>query len=598
MIENISPIIYPTRETSEYMNLYFKGKNFKVLEQRILIEKFGIIKMNTYYNSFSIEKWNYYTKLKNLFLKINCKGCFVLRIFQIKNYFDKVVRENLLQEKYLLNDFKEIKINLTDFLNNEGIIYYEIEAIEKTYLKEGGYFTTDIEKKVKIGIVFCTYKREKYIDRIIQDVQRYRSYKDINIFIVDNGKTLENIHNENIKIIQNENYGGAGGFARGMLELNNYNEKNKNNKIDYMIFMDDDIYIDFNVLDKLIGFLSLIKEEYCNYFFAGTMCSLDEKNIQYERYASWRGNHFIQMSPNFDLSKEICLLKNELIENIRYASAGWWFSCFNTNIIGKNNFPFPCFFRGDDMEYTIRNGSNIITLNGINVWHEPFYKKYSILAEDYYLLRNTLVINTLYYDWIKAKDNIKYLFKRFSKSIIKYDYKSAELIIRALDDYSKGVNFFINTDPELLNKELMKYNHNLLTLKDLLGENGEYIYDDLINKTQNEHDKNIIYKFYRLLTFNGNLLPDCLCKNIGVSLIGYASRAINFYKQAEVLNFDPFSRKGYYTKRNKKLAVKYTIKFIRKSFKYYREFKNIKKDYQSNFYKLQTETFWKKYLKI
>ena len=47
----------------------------------------------------------------------------------------------------------------------------------------------------------------------------------------------------------------------------------------------------------------------------------------------------------------------------------------------KNNYPFPCFFRGDDVEFTIRNESKIINLNGLNVWHEPFYKKYSIVSE-------------------------------------------------------------------------------------------------------------------------------------------------------------------------------------------------------------------------
>lgn len=590
MSKNISPIIYPTKETSNYRELYFKGNMFVILEKELLIKKFGKVKMNTYYNSFSIEKWKYYTNLTNLFLRINCKGNFILRIYSAKSYFDKVIT-SVLEEKYFyLNDFEDIEVDLTKLLEYKGIIYYEIEALEETYLKDGGYFTTAIDKEIKLGLVFCTYKREQYIYKIIDDLKKYKLCHQINLFIVDNGNTLKSIDNDNIKIIKNKNYGGAGGFARGMLEVKEYS---KNNKIDYIILMDDDIYIDFNIFDKLISFLSLKKEKFSNSFFAGTMCSLDEKNIQYERYSSWRGNSFIQISPNFDLYKDICLLKNELIEKMNYISAGWWFSCFSVDMIGKNNFPFPCFFRGDDMEYTIRNGSSVISLNGINVWHEPFYKKYSIVSEDYYLLRNTLVINTLYYDWVKAKDNIKYLFKRFAKSIIKYDYKSAELIIMALEDYSKGVKFFLKTDPEKLNNILMQYNHKLLPLDELLNE---YIYQDLINQTQWEQDKNILCKYYRLITCNGNLLPNFLYKNWGVSLIGYGSRAINFYKKSRVLNLDPFSQKGYYTEKDIRFTIKYTLKFIAKSLKYYFRFNKIKKDYQSNFYKLQTESFWKKYL--
>ena len=105
---------------------------------------------------------------------------------------------------------------------------------------------------------------------------------------------------------------------------------------------------------------------------------------------------------------------NEKEEKYANGTAGWWFSCFSVDIIGKNNYPFPCFFRGDDVEFTIRNESKIINLNGLNVWHEPFYKKYSIVSENYYLLRNMLVVNALYTK-MGYKDNIRYLtYKKYN----------------------------------------------------------------------------------------------------------------------------------------------------------------------------------------
>ena len=86
------------------------------------------------------------------------------------------------------------------------------------------------------------------------------------------------------------------------------------------------------------------------------------------------------------------------------------------------------------MEFTIRNESKIINLNGLNVWHEPFYKKYSIVSENYYLLRNMLVVNALYTK-MGYKDNIRYLTSKFIRSIMYLNYNSAKLVIRALKDF-------------------------------------------------------------------------------------------------------------------------------------------------------------------
>ena len=55
--------------------------------------------------------------------------------------------------------------------------------------------------------------------------------------------------------------------------------------------------------------------------------------------------------------------------------------------------PLPIFIRGDDIEFSRRCNAKILSLPGICVWHEPFYKKYSEIMEDYYLLRNVLIFS-------------------------------------------------------------------------------------------------------------------------------------------------------------------------------------------------------------
>lgn len=592
MHQILSPIVFPKKEIANYKELYFRGEKYFAINRNIEVHETGILATNTYYNSFSIEKWKKYTNIENLYLKLVCKGKFQITIVNTMLVFDDVIEKVLEVKYYDIKDFESITINLSCYKELKGVLSYKIEAISKVSIVDGGYYTEDKFDIPRLGLVICTFKREKYIESFVCNFLNYKSKQQLKVFIIDNGKSLifDNLPTE-IKIIPNKNYGGAGGFSRGMLEVKKYNENNKD-KLNYIILMDDDILVDFAIFDKLIAFLALLKEEYSNYFFAGTMCSLDDKKLQYERYGFWCGNGFRQISPGYDLTNLKCILKNEIIENVEFGTAGWWFSCFSTNLLGCNNFPFPCFFRGDDVEYTIRNGFNIITLNGINVWHEPFYKKYSIVSEDYYLLRNTLVINTLYLNWLRPKDNIKYLFKRFAKSIIKYDYDSAKLIIKALKDYEKGPSFFEKTDPERLNNDLSKYNHKLISIDKLIKY---YSYKDIIDCICNENDISKWHKIFRLLTCNGNLLPG---SGVGFSFVGYGARAINFYRKNRVLNYDPFTYSGYYTNKNLQKTFKLTIIFIKESIIYYWKFNKIKKDYQCNFHKLQTESFWYKYLNL
>ena len=90
-------------------------------------------------------------------------------------------------------------------------------------------------------------------------------------------------------------------------------------------------------------------------------------------------------------SCEACLL-NEVEESAEYNA--WWYCCFPLEIVTEENLPLPLFIRGDDVEYGIRNMKQLILMNGICVWHEPFENKYSSFLE-YYIIRNQLITNAL-----------------------------------------------------------------------------------------------------------------------------------------------------------------------------------------------------------
>lgn len=581
-------------------DLYFRTNDNSAVtyfNDKIIIPETISVYFNTYFNSFSLDRWKKYTNLSSLFLVIEIEGSFTITI---KNRYlsgEDIVERMISTINLEKTNRREFTFEIENINSYEGMIYFEISSNEGKTILHNAYYGTKTEKKEKeisIALVMCTFKREIYVERMLNKFEEERLDNSYKMFVIDNGKTLNYENKENVFFFKNKNYGGAGGFTRGIIEAQRFNEKHSK-KISHILLMDDDILFDFRVLERLKSFLELKKDEYNNYFVAGSMCSLDHPEIQYESYASWRGRNFIAFKHNFNLFDEKAILMNEKEEKYSNGTAGWWFSCFSINMVNSNNYPFPCFFRGDDVEFTIRNNSNIINLNGLNVWHEPFYKKYSIVSENYYLLRNMLVVNSLYMK-TGLKMDLKNITSKFVRSIMHLNYNSAKLVIRAVEDFLKGVEFFEKTNPEELNGELMKYNPKMGFIWDLLEE---YKLDDIYESTSPANaDKNVISKFFRLLTLNGLLLPKVFYKEFGIALNGFAGIPFNFYKTKRVFVYDKFSQKGYFVDVNKKEAFKLIFKFIGICGKYILHYKKINKNYQENFYKLQNIEFWEKYLEI
>ena len=91
----------------------------------------------------------------------------------------------------------------------------------------------------------------------------------------------------------------------------------------------------------------------------------------------WKKFCNMSVGSNRDLTDEKEILINENEEKIALKYAAWWFCCFSVNNVKKRGLPSPFFIKGDDIEYSLRNESKIINLNGLAVWHEDFSGKYN-----------------------------------------------------------------------------------------------------------------------------------------------------------------------------------------------------------------------------
>ncbi|MDE6568943.1 MAG: glycosyltransferase, partial [Lachnospiraceae bacterium] len=244
--------IFPKEDICTESELYIRKEQgaFDVEEQGISMEGEGNYSFFTYFNSFSIGKWMYYTKVSDITFCAEVKGVGMIRLYQAVLQDQQIIRREIKQQEYQSSDCQEIRISVPGEIQ-DGILYVEVETAERTYLKNARFETSQSKsREVSIAVGICTFKREEYIRKTLQNLQstffdqpESALYGHLHVYVSDNGNTLpyETINGEYVRCYPNKNAGGASGFTRALLEALKDQEKRQ---YTHFLFMDDDISIE------------------------------------------------------------------------------------------------------------------------------------------------------------------------------------------------------------------------------------------------------------------------------------------------------------------------------------------------------------------
>ncbi len=592
----IQNLIFPKEDICTKRDLYVrldeKAQLYMDLSE-IRFRKYGTAHFDTYFNSFSAEKWFQYTDVKKISLVLYLKGKFLLTIRHKERVYPNLVNETVLHEVEISSTEKgEYIFPIQTSLKN-GMYAFSLRALEQNSVYYGGYYDAQVERKnhVNLGIVICTYKRESFVLKNLASIKKEILENSdcimqdhLEVFITDNAKTLkrEELEGSKVHIFPNKNVGGAGGFTRGMIEVLEYNKKEKK-PITNVLLMDDDVCIETEALYRTYTLLTVLKEDYKDSFIGGAMLRLDFPEIQVEAGAAWNGGKLISRKGNLNLIYcEACLF-NEIEEY--YEFQAWWYCTIPIRVIREDNLPLPIFIRGDDVEYGLRNMKHLILMNGISLWHEPFERKYSS-SMFYYILRNRMIDNAVRKINYTQKEMYEELKQQVIDETLKFRYKNAHLLMDGVEDFLRGVDWFLKLDGEKKHQEVMAKGYRLKEQGDLM-DYGLYEFERNRGEGKKQYMK-------RKLSCNGLLLTP----NHNTIVPLNEARIINFHRANRVFHYDYYSRKGFYTKCDKKEILKCFQRLRKiKKLSMQRYDKCVKEFYtrQKEFTNL---TFWKKYLGI
>lgn len=602
--------------TFEYDILHVRGKSTaktaagQPVFRQIEFDKEDTFSTDTYFGALSVGKWVRYTGVDNVLLKIRTLGKYRLKV--IHAYLSGNDGRLLLNEvkKADIDVFKptEIAIDVPAF--SQGIIYFSVDEVRDHSIIFEAHYDTEISdgrvRDIRLALNICTYKRTEALSANVIKIKNElldagNASEDfssrLELFITDNASELpyDKFDDDRIHINHNYNLGGAGGFTKGLLEILKHTARQQ---ITHCVFMDDDALISIEGIKRTFNLLALLKDEYLKHFISGAMNMAENIGIQHENGALWNRGKCVFINRGLDMSILNNLLLNEADYERDYAA--WWYCCVPMSAVREDNLPIPIFIHGDDVEYSLRNASGIITMNGIAVWHPASMHRRTSVNE-YYNLRNMLIVNSRHLKGYSIGSVYIKVFSAMAVALTRHRYRDMKLVIRAVCDYLKGPYFLMNTDAEALNSEIVKLGYSLKDVSDeLKRKNNIKCYEHYdAGKAGFKHEWSAASSLGRvklimqLISLNGWLLPRKKSTEIHYMNV----HPVKLFRCGRIVLFDDADNKGLILDKKFGQLLIMIIDMIYILFVLLLKYYSARKAYINAWGEMTSADFWKRVVK-
>lgn len=262
-----------------------------------------------------------------------------------------------------------------------------------------------------------------------------------------------------LRIINQGNLGGSGGFARNMYEVVS------GGKSDYVMLLDDDINIETEGIMRAVAFADLCRTPT---IVGGHMFDMYNKSVLHAFAEVVNPFRFlwgpIEGLSNHDFSAEGLRTSPLLHRRWDVDYNGWWMCLIPRKVIEEIGLSLPVFIKWDDAEYSLRArsaGFPTVTLPGAAVWHVSWADKDdSVDWQAYYHERNRLIAALLHSPYAKGGRIFRESLNTDVKHLVSMQYYPEQARIMALRDVLAG--------PEVLHEQLP------VTMPQLRSMRGEF----------------------------------------------------------------------------------------------------------------------------
>lgn len=497
-METLQNVVLPNLEVQGDETLYLRVDGRAHCERGapcVRFEDGGECRSDTFYGGFTLGAWHEATVVGDLFLELHGDGAFLASLAVRRTGHD--VRW-LAEQEVEVAPGAPIRLAVPGWRHfRAGLLYFRLRARRPGTLVAARYVTPAAAPvDVQLGIVITHFNRPAMVLPAIERLRREvlenpQARGRITLTVVDNSANLDLRPAPGVTCLPNRNFGGSGGFARGLLRLHDAGVAS------HVLFMDDDASCEGESVLRCLALLRFARSP--RLAVAGALVSEAEPWRLLEKGACFDGK-CRPLHHGADLRRVDELLSVER-RQARIHYGGWWFFAFPLREL--RHYPFPFFVRGDDVFFSLQNDFEIRTLNGIACQAEDFAVKHGPMTA--YLDARYHLLHALLRERGGLRVMRRLVNNQFFKPLLAYQYSSARAFTLALRHLRRGPGFFRdNLDLGAVRREIAAWQPSeRLEPVDLDGLRLRQ------PRTGKEHPAR---RLARILTLQGFLLPRALLK--------------------------------------------------------------------------------------
>ncbi|WP_289009928.1 glycosyltransferase [uncultured Thermomonospora sp.] len=405
----------------------------------------------TYFNAFPAGYWRRWSVLEEVRLRVRVRGEGTLIVYRsnAKGHVQRVTSAHVDSTEVFEHRFK---LPLKPFIDG-GWYWFDLVAGQRPIeLVEAEWLTAEAggRRQGRINIGITTFNRPAFCVDQLAALARAEEVLEVieEILIIDQGTQRVADHpgfaeaaqalGAKLRMIEQPNLGGSGGFARAM------EETARADRADYVLLLDDDVITEPEGILRAVTFADLARTPT---IVGGHMFSLYDRSVLHaygetlEKYR-WFWGPAPNTKHGHDFAARGLRQTPWLHRRIDVDYNGWWMCLIPTEVIHKIGLPMPMFIKWDDAEYGVRAGKAgfpTVSLPGVAVWHVPWHEKDDTIDwQAYYHERNRLVSALLHSPYERGGNLLKESLFVSIKHALAMQYSAAELMLMAIEDVLSG----------------------------------------------------------------------------------------------------------------------------------------------------------------
>ena len=419
-------------------------------EGHAVVEPERRLTFGTYFNAFPASYWRRWTPIESVRLtaKLRGQGSIVVYRSTSKGH---VLRASSAQVDSATTQTVEFDLSLTPFIDG-GWYWFDLEAGDGELTLEDAVWGVETDRtgsgRVTIGIT--TFNRPDFcVDQLFNLATEPAVLEILDeVIVVDQGtqKVTYNPRYEEaaaqlgdkLRIIEQRNLGGSGGFSRAM------NEGAAKGLSDYVLLLDDDVVCELEGILRAVAVADLAKTPT---LVGGQMFSLYDRSVMHAygetlaRY-KWFWGPAPRTRHGHDFAQRSLRSTSWLHRRIDVDYNGWWMCLIPTAVIKQIGLSMPMFIKWDDAEFGLRAqeaGFPTVTMPGVAVWHVPWTEKDDTLDwQAYFHERNRLTSGLLHSPYERGGRLVRESWENHAKRMVSMQYGTGETILLALQDVLDG----------------------------------------------------------------------------------------------------------------------------------------------------------------